>query len=45
MELTLGLLGVFDRIWSDRYPAVHPEMKLVLRFELHPAEDRPGRPL
>jgi len=37
-ERKLNILGVFDRIWSDRYPAVHPEMKLVLRFELHPAE-------
>jgi len=34
----LNILGVFNRIWSERFPAVHPEMKLVLRFEIHPAE-------
>jgi hypothetical protein len=34
----LNILGVFNRIWADVYPCVHPEMKLVLRFELHPAE-------
>lgn len=34
----LNILGAFNRIWSERYPAVHSEMKLVLRFEMHPAE-------
>ena len=34
----LNILGVFDRIFAEKYPAVHSEMKLVLRFELHPAE-------
>jgi hypothetical protein len=34
----LNILGAFTRIWADRYPATHPEMKLVLRFEIHPAE-------
>jgi len=34
----LNILGVFNRIWSQKYPAVHAEMKLVLRFELHRAE-------
>jgi hypothetical protein len=38
----LNILGVFNTIFSDRYPAVHPEMKLVLRLQLHPAElDQP----
>ena len=34
----LNILGVFNTIFSDRYPAVHPEMKLVVRLQLHPAE-------
>lgn len=34
----LNILGVFDQIFAERYPAVHPEMKLVVRFEMHPAE-------
>ena len=38
----LNILGIFNTIFSDRYPAVHPEMKLVLRLQLHPAElDQP----
>ncbi len=40
----LNILGVFDTIYSIKYPAVHPEMKLVLRFRMHPAEvDDPKR--
>lgn len=34
----LNVLGVFDTIFAEKFPAVHPEMKLVIRFELHPAE-------
>lgn len=34
----LNILGVFDTIYAESYPAVHPEMKLVIRFEMHPAE-------
>jgi hypothetical protein len=34
----LNILGIFNRIWSAQFPAVHSEMKLVLRFEMHPAE-------
>jgi hypothetical protein len=34
----LNVLGVFDTIYAAQYPAVHPEMKLVIRFRLHPAE-------
>jgi hypothetical protein len=34
----LNILGVFNTIFSDQYPAVHPDMKLVLRLQLHPAE-------
>lgn len=37
-EGKLNILGVFDRIWAPRYPATHQEMKLVLGFEIHPAE-------
>jgi hypothetical protein len=34
----LNILGTFNRIYSAQYPAIHSEMKLVLRFELHPVE-------
>jgi hypothetical protein len=34
----LNILGVFSRIFAEKYPAIHPEMKLVVRFEMHPAE-------
>jgi len=34
----LNVLGVFNTIFAEKFPAVHPEMKLVIRFELHPAE-------
>lgn len=34
----LNILGIFNRIWAQRFPASHPEMKLVLRFSVHPAE-------
>lgn len=34
----LNILGAFDRIFAERFPAMHPEMKLVIRFEMHPAE-------
>ena len=34
----LNVLGVFDVIYAEKYPAVHPEMKLVIRFRMHPAE-------
>lgn len=34
----LNILGVFDTIYAESYPAIHPEMKLVIRFEMHPVE-------
>ncbi len=34
----LNILGIFDTITAPSYPAVHPEMKLVVRFQMHPAE-------
>jgi Family of unknown function (DUF6941) len=40
----LNILGVFDRIWAQQFPAVHQEMKLVLRFAAHAAEiDEPKK--
>jgi len=40
----LNILGAFDTIYAVKFPAVHPEMKLVVRFEIHPAEaDEPRR--
>ena len=37
-EGKLNIMGVFDRIWSERFPAVYPQMQLVLRLEANPAE-------
>jgi len=38
----LNILGAFDTIYAAKFPAVHAEMKLVVRFEIHPAEaDQP----
>src|SRR5688572_10814066 len=34
----LNVLGAFNIIFADHFPAVHPEMKLVFRLEAHPAE-------
>jgi hypothetical protein len=34
----LNILGIFDTVYAEEYPAVHPEMKLVARFRIHPAE-------
>lgn len=37
-EGKLNILGVFDTIFADRFPAVHPQMQLILRLEANPAE-------
>jgi hypothetical protein len=29
----LSVLGIFDRIWVERFPAVHPRLHLVLRLK------------
>jgi hypothetical protein len=34
----LNVLGAFDRISASAFPAVHPQMTLVIRFEAGPAE-------
>jgi hypothetical protein len=34
----LNILGIFDTVYAEQYPAAHPEMKLVVRFRIHPAE-------
>jgi hypothetical protein len=34
----LNILGIFDTVYAEQYPAAHPEMKLVVRFGIHPAE-------
>jgi hypothetical protein len=34
----LNILGIFDRINLMQVPAIHPQMHLVLRLEVHPAE-------
>lgn len=41
----LNILGAFDTIYAVKSPAVHPEMKLVVRFEVHPAEAEQHRQL
>ena len=37
-EGKLNLLGLFDTIYSPKFPTVHPQMQLVIRFELHRVE-------
>src|SRR3990170_2640488 len=37
-EGKLNIMGVFDRIYAPAFPAVHPEMRLVMRFEFSSAE-------
>ncbi len=37
-EGKLNILGVFDTIFADRFPAVHPQMQVILRLEANPAE-------
>jgi hypothetical protein len=29
----LSVLGIFERIWVERFPAVHPRLHLVLRLK------------
>jgi hypothetical protein len=37
-EGKLNILGTFDHIAVSEFPAVHPQMQLILRLEAHPAE-------
>lgn len=37
-EGKLNILGIFDRISVTKIPVVHPQMHLILRLEMHPAE-------
>lgn len=37
-EGKLNVLGSFDTIFAPAFPARHPEMQLVIRFEASPAE-------
>ncbi|HLA18827.1 MAG TPA: hypothetical protein VJ253_05835 [Dehalococcoidia bacterium] len=37
-EGKLNVMGVFNRIWANEFPATHPEMQLVFRLEAGPAE-------
>lgn len=34
----LNILGVFDTMFVDHFPVIHPQLHLVLRLEAHPAE-------
>jgi len=37
-EGKLNLLGIFDTIYANQFPTVHPQMQLVIRLEAAPAE-------
>ena len=37
-EGKLNVMGIFGRIWAKKFPAVHPEMRLVFTLEAGPAE-------
>ena len=34
----LNIMGTFDTIFAERFPAVHPQMQLILRLSANPAE-------
>lgn len=34
----LNVLGVFDQVYSDKFPYRHPEMFVVVRFTANPSE-------
>lgn len=34
----LNILGLFDTIFVQQFPAVHPQMQLIFQLEAHPAE-------
>ena len=34
----LNIMGIFDTIFVDRLPAMHPQMQLIMRLEANPAE-------
>lgn len=34
----LNILGVFDTMFVDRFPVIHPQLHLILQLEAHPAE-------
>lgn len=37
-EGKLNVMGVFNRIWGQKFPTQHPEMQLVFRLEAGPGE-------
>jgi hypothetical protein len=37
-EGKLNLLGIFDTIYANQFPTVHPLMQVVIRLEATPAE-------
>ena len=37
-EGKLNLLGIFDALYAESFPTIHPEMKLVVQFEAGIAE-------
>jgi hypothetical protein len=34
----LNIMGTFDTIFVEKFPAVHPQMQLILRLSANPAE-------
>ena len=37
-EGKLNIMGIFDALYSQTFPTIHPEMKLVVQFEAGMAE-------
>lgn len=37
-EGKLNIMGIFDIIYAQSFPARHPQMQLIMRFESDPAE-------
>ncbi len=34
----LNIMGVFDRMWCPAFPITHPQLSIVLKMEVDPAE-------
>lgn len=37
-EGKLNIMGIFQRIYASSVPTIHPQMQLVLQFDVEPAE-------
>jgi hypothetical protein len=38
-ENKLNILGIFNIVWASAFPAIHPQLQLVMNFEASKAEE------